>query len=472
MNPELQRNLWLEASPRRVAWAGATLLLIYAGSAIINGQTAQADILAGLGSVGAFVFFAAALVWGVRLAGQSVSSEIGERTWEFQRLSALDPWAMTWGKLFGATSLAWAAGLTGLVLAALAYADVQGAGPSLIFVIAAIALAVLLQSAGFAAALVGVRKARAEGRLATLRSAAGGAFSVLFLLAAIGVVGRIADIFVADRFGFTPTAQGSDVHFWGAEIERRTFAAASLVAFAGWSLGAGWRLMRLELQKRNGPLFWIGFLLFTAFWAAGQVPPEFGTDAPGDAAFDPRGAARWGLAALVFAVGVYAAAFAEPADRLRMRRFTRGLRDGGAGLAHTPAVLPALALTAIAVIGLILQMNGLEEISPGEDVTRTEAALFFASIFAFILRDVGVVAFFRFGPRPKRGDFGAVLALILLYGLGGLVAASLGQGAVSLILPSLEQPAVSLISGLLQAVAAAVLASRRIAGAERTAVPA
>ena len=29
MNPELQRNLWLEASPRRAAWAGVVVIGVY-----------------------------------------------------------------------------------------------------------------------------------------------------------------------------------------------------------------------------------------------------------------------------------------------------------------------------------------------------------------------------------------------------------------------------------------------------------
>jgi hypothetical protein len=468
MNPELQRNLWLEASPRRLAWAGVTVLLIYVGVAIIDGQNGSTDLLGALGSAGAFVFFAAALVWGVRLAGQSVSSEIGERTWEFQRLSALDPWTMTWGKLFGATSLAWAAGLSGLLLAGLAYANVEGPGAALTFVVAGAALAVLLQSAGFAAALVGVRKARAEGRLATLRSAAGGAFSVLFLLAAIAAVSQVSNIFVVDSFGLTPSEDGALVRFWGAELDRRGFAAVSLVCFAGWSLGAAWRLMRLELQKRNGPLFWIGFLLFTAFWAAGQVT----SDVMGDPSNDATAFARWCVAAAVFAAGVYAAAFAEPADRLRLRRFRDGLRSRGAWLTHTPAVVPALLLTAIAAVGVISQVFDLGDFGPEEETGPLDAALFVLAILAFILRDVSVIAFFRFGPRPKRGDFGAVLALALLYGLGGLVAASFGGDAVSVILPSIEQPVISLVSGLLQAAVAAVLAYRRVRGVQGTTVPA
>ncbi|MDP8916221.1 MAG: hypothetical protein M3M95_03245 [Pseudomonadota bacterium] len=475
MNPELQRNLWLEASPRRLAWAGLVVLLLYAAAVLINSQTPEPDLLAGLGSVGAFVFFAAALVWGVRLAGQSVSTEIGERTWEFQRLSALDPWSMTWGKLFGATSLAWATGLTGLVLATLAYAEAQGLGPALTFLTAAVALAVLLQSAGFAAALVGVRKARAEGRLATLRSAAGGAFSILFLLVAIGVGARIAEIFVSGGFAFEPAGEGRTVDFWGAEIERRVFAAASLVAFAAWGLVAGWRLMRLELQKRNGPFVWIGFLLFTAFWAAGQVSSEFsGEGSP----MDPEGAqaaVRWLAAAMIFAGGVYAAAFAEPADRVRLRRFAHGLRRReapAAWLTNMPAVIPALILAAVAFAGLIAQALAVSDVGITDDFSRTDAILFVKSLFVFILRDVAVIFFFRFGPRPKRGDFGAVLALFLLYGLGGVVAASLGAEAVSVILPSIEQPLVSLLSGLVQAGVVGALALRRIRGPERAAAAA
>ena len=105
MNPELQRNLWLEASPRRTAWAGVAVLGVYA-AVYLSSDGGGPALLRALGGAGAFIFFAAALVWGVRLAGQSVASEIGERTWDFQRLSALDPWAMTWGKLFGGTALA------------------------------------------------------------------------------------------------------------------------------------------------------------------------------------------------------------------------------------------------------------------------------------------------------------------------------------------------------------------------------
>jgi hypothetical protein len=97
-----------------------------------------------------------------------------------------------------------------------------------------------------------------------------------------------------------------------------------------------------------------------------------------------------------------------------------------------------------------------------------DVVLFVAAIGAFVLRDMAVIAYFRFGPRPKRGDFGAVLAILLLYGLGALIANAVGD-AVAVALPNPEAPVVSLFSGLLQAAVIGALAVRRIRGPEHSA---
>jgi hypothetical protein len=463
MNPELQRNLWLEASPRRIGWAAVAFLGVLAAVWLSSEDLSGSEQLSALGGAGAFIFFAAALVWGVRLAGQSIGSEIGERTWDFQRLSALDPWAMTWGKLFGATALAWAVGGAGLLVATVAYAAQSGPVETLQFFVSAVALAVLLQAAGMAAALVGVRKARVEGRIATLRSAAGGFVSVVFVLFAIGVAGQVAELFFGGVGDFAPVDGDGLVTFWGAEVSRNLFVTGSLVAFAAWALVAAWRLMRLELQKQNGPLWWTAFLLFTAFWAAGQANIKVSGDGLNGAEFDPTAMARWGAAAAVFLAGAYVAAFTEPADRVRLRRFASA-RD----LTRAPAVVPALALAAVALTGVIVSVLGLPALPDSDEITKTDVALFAAAVAAFVLRDMAVIAYFRFGPRPKRGDFGAVLAILLLYGLGALIANAVGD-AVAVALPNPEAPVVSLFSGLLQAAVIGALAVRRIRGPEHSA---
>ena len=101
MNPELQRNLWLEASPFRLALiAGLVLLALAATSVAPRGLGTTSGVALAL-----YWFFA--VLWGTRSAALSVVAEIRERTWDSQKLSSIGPWEMVWGKLFGATAANW-----------------------------------------------------------------------------------------------------------------------------------------------------------------------------------------------------------------------------------------------------------------------------------------------------------------------------------------------------------------------------
>ena len=68
MNPEFQRNLWLEASPRRVAWAAVVLVLIYGATALVARESLDGPLPA-MAGVGGFVFVICGLLWGSRAAG-------------------------------------------------------------------------------------------------------------------------------------------------------------------------------------------------------------------------------------------------------------------------------------------------------------------------------------------------------------------------------------------------------------------
>jgi hypothetical protein len=92
-----------------------------------------------------------------------------------------------------------------------------------------------------------------------------------------------------------------------------------------------------------------------------------------------------------------------------------------------------------------------------------------AGLMAFMVRDLGVIAFHRFGPRPQRGDFGAVLTLALLYLAGGIVGGMGGHQGGALFAPLQGPPGLSLISGAVQAAIAWWLAARRIRAPEQTA---
>ncbi len=445
MNPEFQRNLWLEAGPRRLAWTGVVLAAIY-GSVLL---LARRDPVPMLGIAGAVVFVATALIWGSRTAGGALAEEVRQRTWDFQRLSALTPWAMTWGKLFGATSMAWLAAASGLVLAlaaALYEGKVEGALP---LVVGGLGLAILMQAGALVGALVNVRRARAEGRIPNFRFTAGGIIGLLVVLGAAQRVFPTRGLGLGGPLGWL-NGSGGVTQWWGAAIPSTWFLALSLVVFGAWALTAAWRLMRLELQMENGPWVWPAFVLFLGFWAAGLV--------------DAGSTMRFAVAGAVFAACAYAGVFADPADRVRLRQFGDALRrrDGPAMTAAMPLVVAPVLLSLLAVAGVA--------VSPLFGEGAEPSVLLALAALAFLLRDLAIVAYFRFGPRPGRGDFGAALGLFLAYFVGGVVGVSLGQGGAALFTPSPISPAVSVLSAGAQAAVIWFLAWKRVRAPERSAV--
>ncbi|WP_340645881.1 hypothetical protein [Phenylobacterium sp.] len=451
MNPEFQRNLWLEASPRRIAWAAVTLVLIYGATALMAREAASGPLPA-MAGVGAFVFIICGLLWGSRAAGGAVLGEIADRTWDFQRLSALTPWSMTWGKLLGASSLAWMCALTGVVLMA-GLMLVQGQPGALWMLGFLIALALFLQAVCLAVALIGVRKARAEGRVARAGGVLGGLILGVFLLMAVaGSAGFQRGVGLAGISAFL-YARG-DVTWWGLVFPATGFRTVATLAFAGWALAGAWRLMRLELQMKNLPVVWPAFLIFLAVFLGGFAYGPGGT------------AAALLVGALAVALAAYAGAFAEPADRVRLRQFGASAAKGdlARALPLTPAAIAPFILALILVVAAFMVGEpGLVAVGGRQQPDPAQAA----ALLAFVLRDLAVITLFRFGPRPQRGDFGAVVALALLYAVGGVVGGVISPGTgQALFVPMSTAPWASLASGLAQAAIAWALAWRRIKAPE------
>ncbi|WP_374575239.1 hypothetical protein [Phenylobacterium sp.] len=437
MNPEFRRNLWLEASPRRMTWAAVTLALVYA-AALLSTRGRPEFAPHALSAAGFVVFLVCGLLWGARSAGGAVLGEITERTWDFQRLSALTPWQMTWGKLFGASSLAWICALSGL--AAMIPLMQQTRAPDWPWRLAfLIELALLLQGLSLAAALVGVRKARAEGRPARGGAVLGGL--VLGLVLLLGVAGSRGFQHGTGLAWATRIFEGQGfVDWWGVIRPAAHFRAVAVAGFAAFAVAGAWRLMRLELMMRSALLVWPAFLVYLAVFAGGFPFRNGGLGA------------SLLTAALAVALCVYAAAFAEPADRVRLRRFASAVRAGD--LAEAAHLAPAALTPLLFAAGLLLAAVLTGDVH-GPRLWQT------AALVAFVARDLAIVAIFRLGPRPQRGDLSAILALALAYAVGGIVAASMfGAEGAAMVAPSGSMG--SVVAGLIQAVALWALAARRL----------
>jgi hypothetical protein len=103
INPEFRRNLWLELTPSRLV--GMPLVLgIFFFLAYTMDDKQYGDSVA---STALILFGLLAFLWGIRLASETLISEIRDHTWDSQRMSVIGPWSMTWGKLLGSTIYPW-----------------------------------------------------------------------------------------------------------------------------------------------------------------------------------------------------------------------------------------------------------------------------------------------------------------------------------------------------------------------------
>jgi len=102
MNPELRRNLWLELTPHRLIAAPVVLLLV-----LLLVSSRDERPWPAVYSTASVILVLLVHFWGTRKAAEGVTEEVRERTWDWQRLSSLGPWSMTWGKLAGTAAFPW-----------------------------------------------------------------------------------------------------------------------------------------------------------------------------------------------------------------------------------------------------------------------------------------------------------------------------------------------------------------------------
>jgi len=452
MNPELQRNLWLDAPARRLIGTAAVPALIFLVVWLVDrGNHPHAVVVAG-----GVLFVGAALIWAPLRARAAVIDEVYAQTWDFQRTCALAPWSLTWGKLVGATARPWMLAGLSLLIAFLQLGSMTSFGHALFWAMVAVGLGVLMQASGLAIGLIEIRKSRAAGRAPGARSP-GLALLALALLAGCAVIwAHTHMVWSADLHGGVLTPGRQPLVWWGATYDPVSFAAVSLGVFAVCATGWAWRLMRLELQLRNLPWTWVGFVLIAALYAAG-----FDKSPDADVGVLDH---RLALAAAICAACAYVGALIEPADAVRARRFVAALNplegfDLDRLIWTTPLVAKPLALTVILLVWDAMIRH--------RDAGAPEALLTLATL-AFVLRDLGVIAALRFG-RPGRGDFGVLMRLALLYVLGALVGRLFGgAGGPALFIPTLHPTGLSLIAGGVEAAMAWIWAGWRVSQPSRT----
>lgn len=389
MNPEFKRNLWLEISPARLALMPGVLTLIALLAVAMSEHNPRDNLF-----IACTVLFTGLTVgWGSLLVMSSINNEVTERTWDQQRLSALTPWQMAWGKLFGSTAYAWYGALLCAVVAVLAASTLPGFLSRCVWMLAGAIGAVALH-----AWLMASRLHTLDLRTEKSSSTAGRLFGLFMALQTLPMV------FMVLR---SPTDEPQASGGWwslGLPLPVQSLVLAALMLALG--LLALWRSMGKQLMVRSTPWAWALGVLAVGWMLAGFMPE------------DARDANLMVPLAGVALLATYAALFTESNNRLVWQAVLFHH-------AHSPRrrMLQALPLWPVswAMAALFVLLYGVLGIHPDQHLASLGSVMWLALLHC--LRDCGIYHFFALRNTTRKP---AGMTLLTLFVLGvvlpGLVA--------------------------------------------------
>ena len=420
MNPEFRRQLWLGFSVTRLAVLPLLLLACFA-VAFLSEKDNIASVLA---ITGAAMF--AVLVWGMGTlaAGSSVMDEIADRTWDQQRMSAMQPWAMTWGKLGGATAYGWYGGALCLLVAVPA-ALLSGQGGKVFQVtLSAILFGLFLQALLIAVNLQLVKNGGRQARR-------GGVWLLVVVL----------------LWGVTPLfgmSRELSVTWWAQAFNSFNFGLASMALCAVCALVAAWRSMAEVLAVRQLPWGWPALALLLTAYLSGFASAHH------TATFGVVGVATC-------AVLTYFALLTEPQPRPLWQRVLTRLAAGQwrAALLQLPRWPTTLLLAVPFALAASLALNPPEtQLWPA----LQQIKLYPATFLLLMVRDCALALFFAFSVKNRRAVTAFLLLMFVLYVLLPWLVSAMGGDMLSgLVQPLLARSSLSFTVALIHAALALAL---------------
>ena len=399
-NPEFKRNLWLSFSTHRLIGMPALLALTFLAIFLADEPDRVADRLYST-SISLFIFIV--WLWGARNANAAIVDELRDKTWDQQRMSSLDPWTMTWGKLFGSTSFNWYGGLMCLIV--IAISGVMAGKPDVIPTLLTLCAAGILLHAALIA--LNLQTSQSGSRIVQR-----------------GGMGWLVIIFVFLLIPSVASSEANTIWWWGMDVDRALFWLGTSVLFAASATFAAWRVTSNALQIRTLPWAWPAFACILASYLAGFLRDG-----------DSMQALLIGL--FVSSTMTYIALFTEPNTLLRWRKLhlLQQKQDWRGWLEHLPLWPTTLVLTFLFAILVMLTSDGVHAIRGNWGFLQPQHAL---TLALMLLRDSCILLFFAFAPNSKRAVGAAALYLVLLNLLLPFLAELAGLDAVRYFFIPLE----------------------------------
>lgn len=401
MNPEFQRNLYLEFSYARLVGMPAFLLVTFSLTYLIDGKTfdeATANTAMGL-------YIVIVLFWGAKQSAECIFEELRNNTWDIQKTSAISPWALTWGKLFGSTLYNWYGGLLCLLVYGLASSGLEYNMLSWIYLLAG---GVLAQSLSLLVSLFSLRRKQNSTN----------GFSYLFaLFVLLSIMPMLLNI---DKFYYEV------IYWYGEQYKLAYFSVISLVIACIWAIVGVYRLLADELRMRTLPWVWMAFIAFVIMYLSGVMVADDKSPS------QDLGVTLMRVSLYVCITLSYALLFMDENNPMLLRKVWIYSQQGQwlRMLQEIPCwiISVALALPAVVILTLFYPMGKIDEINfyPGV-------------VFLLMLRDVCILLFFSYASNPKRAMSLTLLYMVCLYALLPAIFFSMNAGFLAgVVLPMLN----------------------------------
>jgi hypothetical protein len=390
-NPEFKRNLWLSFSMHRLIAMPVLLALTFL--AILFSEEKNVSSRLYEASIALFIFVV--WLWGARNANATIVDELRDKTWDQQRMSAINPWTMTWGKLFGSTSYNWYGGL--MCLTVIAVSGFNAGKPDVIATVLSLcAVGVLVHAALIA---INLHTSQTGGRIVE-RGGLGWLVIILVFLSSTA---------------FYSASSAEQISWWDLKVHHANFWLFSALLFAACTTIAAWRVTSNALQVRTLPWAWpaLALVLTAYFGGFNQGSNKIQTLT---------------IIGLFISVTLtYAALFSEK-NTLQLWRKLRVLhakQDWRYWLESLPMWPTTMLLSFI--FAILIQLTSADSIPKQLGI---DSSLQSFTLVLMLLRDASILLFFTLAPNSKRALGATILYLLVLNLLLPFLASIAGLDSV------------------------------------------
>ncbi|CAK8715930.1 hypothetical protein GKODMF_07515 [Candidatus Electrothrix gigas] len=396
-NPEFIKNIQLQINAVKMVLMPAVLGMIFIVVYLMNADSYKpveyAMQVASLVLLGVIVF-----VWGTKMAVESLAGEFNDKTWDSQRMTAIDPWNLAWGKLFGSTLFAWYGGLFCLLVFTVSSFFSPKSYRFLELLLSILFAGVFAQATTLAFILTEFAKNRDFGKLnLSSYSVAGIIFPLLFFALVAGAY----------------DARGT-MQWYSITLRPMEMMLYSSVYFCLWGVIGFYRAMRKELQFDTGPWVWTLFVFGLMLYTAGFISNN-----------DELDRSQWLFFALYisFFIGMisfYLMAFSEPKSIVDIRWLTdkAAQRKWGDFFVKLPTWFMSLLLVVLLCSVLLFMKASMHAaLVDGPEWLINFVQFSPLAFLLFCLRDLGVILYVNLTSAKKNRDIVAIFYLIILYAL-------------------------------------------------------